>query len=169
MVPRDRFKFSKRIFHYFAFDHFGLWAQRLNRHSRHSLSKYVFSSLISREIGHFREQLPLRPRAQMRSTIRTFRNCAKIAKWLAKNAHPPMSILSLAKSSLCFPLKSFLRISDFRTKGAQKMTFDQFCQALKELSPKRFPKKTKEEAEEAIFKLVEDKKPGTNATTVCSY
>ena len=46
------------------------------------------------------------------------------------------------------------------------MTFEQFCQALKELSPKRFPKKSKEEAEEAIFKLVEDKTPGTNATTV---
>lgn len=46
------------------------------------------------------------------------------------------------------------------------MTFEQFCQALKELSPKRFPKKSKDEAEEAIFKLVEDKTPGTNATTV---
>jgi hypothetical protein len=48
------------------------------------------------------------------------------------------------------------------------MTFDQFSQALKELSPKRFPKKSKDEAEEAIFKLVEDKTPGTNATTVRS-
>ncbi|CBY14568.1 unnamed protein product [Oikopleura dioica] len=55
--------------------------------------------------------------------------------------------------------------SKCKTKGAQKMTFEQFCQALKELSPKRFPKKSKDEAEEAIFKLVEDKTPGTNATT----
>ena len=53
-----------------------------------------------------------------------------------------------------------------RSKGAQKINFEQFCQALKEVSKKRFPSKSAAEAEEAIFKLVENKTPGTNATTV---
>ena len=100
----------------------------------------------------------------MRLTIKISRSCARTAKSLGKSALPLTSTLFSQSASRFSSPVNFLSI--FRTKGAQKMTFEQFCQALKELSPKRFPKKSKEEAEEAIFKLVEDKTPGTNATTV---
>merc|ERR1712168_512888 len=55
--------------------------------------------------------------------------------------------------------------SKVKTKGAQKINFDQFCQALKEVSPKRFPSKSKDEAQVSIFKLVENKTPGTTGVT----
>merc|ERR1711990_906472 len=55
--------------------------------------------------------------------------------------------------------------SKVKSKGAQKMNFDQFAQALTELSPKRFATKSKDEALAAMMKLVENKSPGTNAAT----
>jgi len=58
--------------------------------------------------------------------------------------------------------------SKVKSKGAQKMNFSQFCQALTELSPKRFATKSKEEAEAAMMKLVDDKSPGTNKATKVS-
>ena len=60
----------------------------------------------------------------------------------------------------------FSGIIFFRTKGAQKINFEQFCQALKEVAPKRFPSKSKDEAQASIFKLVENKTPGTTGVTV---
>merc|ERR1712131_364901 len=55
--------------------------------------------------------------------------------------------------------------SKVKTKGAQKINFDQFCQALKEVAPKRFPSKSKDEAQTSICKLVENKTPGTTGVT----
>jgi len=55
--------------------------------------------------------------------------------------------------------------SKVKTKGAQKINFDQFCQALREVAPKRYPSKSKDDAQVAIFKLVENKSPGTNMAT----
>ena len=63
----------------------------------------------------------------------------------------------------------FSGIIFFRTKGAQKINFEQFCQALKEVAPKRFPSKSKDEAQASIFKLVENKTPGTTGVTVSEY
>lgn len=55
--------------------------------------------------------------------------------------------------------------SKVKSKGAQKMNFTQFCQALTELSPKRFTTKSKEDAEAAMVKLVDNKSPGTTGAT----
>ena len=63
----------------------------------------------------------------------------------------------------------FSGIIFFRTKGAQKINFEQFCQALKEVAPKRFPSKSKDEAQASIFKLVQNKSPGTTGVTVSKY
>lgn len=49
------------------------------------------------------------------------------------------------------------------------MNFTQFCQALTELSPKRFTTKSKEDAEAAMVKLVDNKSPGTTGATVSLY
>ena len=123
---------------------------------------------------------------QTTSTTKISQNYARIARSLGKNALPPILISSSPKSSkfLTLPFKPFPSsgpsrtvrgtsspLSDellwiFRTKGAQKINFDQFCQALKEVAPKRFPSKSKDEAQTSIFKLVENKTPGTTGVTV---
>ena len=109
---------------------------------------------------------------QTTSTIKISQNYARIAKSSVKNALQPILISSSPKSSESMnPLQPFYASFPqfnifFRTKGAQKINFDQFCQALKEVAPKRFPSKSKDEAQASIFKLVENKTPGTTGVTV---
>merc|ERR1712131_348179 len=69
---------------------------------------------------------------------------------LVKNALQPILILSFQKS---------------RQKVPKKINFDQFCQALKEVAPKTFPSKSKDEAQTSIFKLVENNTPGKTGDT----
>lgn len=46
------------------------------------------------------------------------------------------------------------------------MTYDEFHKALEELAPKRFKGKSKEEALQSIFKLVEGRGPTNAGVTV---
>lgn len=56
-----------------------------------------------------------------------------------------------------------------RGKSVRTITFEQFKEALQELSKKRFKDKSDEEALQAMYKLIEGKGPGLTGVTVCYW
>lgn len=56
-----------------------------------------------------------------------------------------------------------------RGKSSRTITFEQFKEALQELSKKRFKDKSDEEAVEEIYKLIEGKTPIISGVTVCYW
>jgi len=54
-----------------------------------------------------------------------------------------------------------------RGKSSRTITFEQFKEALQELSKKRFKEKSDEEAIQEIYKLIEGKAPIISGVTVC--
>lgn len=54
-----------------------------------------------------------------------------------------------------------------RGKSSRTITFEQFKEALQELSKKRFKDKSDEEAVQEIYKLIEGKAPIISGVTVC--
>lgn len=56
-----------------------------------------------------------------------------------------------------------------RGKSSRTITFEQFKEALQELSKKRFKDKSDEEAVQEIYKLIEGKAPIISGVTVCCW
>ena len=56
-----------------------------------------------------------------------------------------------------------------RGKSSRTITFEQFKEALQELSKKRFKDKSDEEAVQEIYKLIEGKAPVISGVTVCYW
>lgn len=56
-----------------------------------------------------------------------------------------------------------------RGKSSRTITFEQFKEALQELSKKRFKDKSDEEAVQEIYKLIEGKAPIISGVTVCYW
>lgn len=56
-----------------------------------------------------------------------------------------------------------------RGKSVRTITFEQFKEALQELSKKRFKGKNDEEALQEMYKLIEGKGPGLTGVTVCYW
>lgn len=54
----------------------------------------------------------------------------------------------------------------YRKKSSRTITFNEFKEALTELSGKRFKGKSSEEAAEEVFKLIEGKSPVISGVTV---
>lgn len=55
---------------------------------------------------------------------------------------------------------------DFRAKSSRVITYEEFQKALEELALKRFKGQSKEEALQAIHKLIEGKEPTNVGVTV---
>ncbi|XP_035174804.1 tubulin polymerization-promoting protein-like [Oxyura jamaicensis] len=59
--------------------------------------------------------------------------------------------------------------SKIKGKSSRTITFEQFKEALQELSKKRFKDKSDEEAVQEIYKLIEGKAPVISGVTVCYW